>query len=223
MLFFLWCLVEVCVGKIMANVYCMSSVKGTVLSSPVLFVLEAPSQRCSCCMKHSLFSPLSKVTLHAAFASLSDPGLRKLVARFWAPFCGSCSFILTAVILERRIQPHHCKSWMLSSKVGQRKKKKSWFLKLSVWGFSVGSNSLQECEGKCISTQGGKAPNTRLLRNGDGKCGLRCKCFYCWQINPPCTATELWKSHWCCPHFCRGLPSSWKYSVHWRTVIFARE
>lgn len=82
MLFFLWSLVEDSVGKITANVYCKSSVKGMVLSSPVLFVLETTSQRCSCCMKHILFSPLSKATLRAAFASLADPGHRKLVARF---------------------------------------------------------------------------------------------------------------------------------------------
>lgn len=82
MFFFLWGLVEVSVGKIIANVYCMSSVKGTVLSSPVLFVLETTSWRCSCCMKHTLSSPWSKVTLHAAFVSLADPGHRKLVVRF---------------------------------------------------------------------------------------------------------------------------------------------
>lgn len=82
MLFFLWSLVEVCVGKIIANVYCMSSLKGMVLSFPVLFVLGTTSQRCFCCMKHSLFSPWSKVTLHAAFVSLPHPGHRKLVARF---------------------------------------------------------------------------------------------------------------------------------------------
>lgn len=82
MLSFMWGLVEVCVGKIMANVCCMSSVKGTVLSSPVLFVLETTSWRCSCCMKHTLFSLLSKVTLHAAFVSLADSEHRKLVTRF---------------------------------------------------------------------------------------------------------------------------------------------
>lgn len=136
---FLWSLVEVRVGKITANVYCKSSVKGTVLSSPVLFVLEITSRRCSCCMKHTHFFPLSKATLPAAFASLADPGHRKLVARFWAHFPGSCSFTLTAVTLERRIQPQNRKSWMVSSKVGQRKKKKSEFLKLSVWSFSGGA------------------------------------------------------------------------------------
>lgn len=80
--FFLWGLVDICVGKIMANMYCMNSVKGMVLSSPVLFVLETTSRRCSCCMKHTIFSLLSKVTLHAAFVSLADPGHRKLVAGF---------------------------------------------------------------------------------------------------------------------------------------------
>lgn len=81
MLFFLWSLVEVHVGKITANVNFKSSVTGMVLSSVVLFVLETTSRRCSCCMKHTLFFLLSKVTLHAAFTSLDDPGYRKLVAR----------------------------------------------------------------------------------------------------------------------------------------------
>ena len=127
MLFFLWSLVEVHVGKITANVYCKSSVKGMVLSSPVLFVLETTSWRRSCCMKRTLFFPLSKVTLHAAFTSVADPGHRKLAARFWAHFRGSCSFTLTAVTLERRIQPQNCKSWMVSSKVGHRKKNSAFW------------------------------------------------------------------------------------------------
>lgn len=188
-----------------------------VLSSPVLFVLETTSQICSCCMKHILFSPLSKATLRAAFASLADPGHRKLVARFWAYFHGSCSFTLTVVTLERRIQPQNCKSWMVSSKVGQRKK----ILKFEA---SQGGSSLQEAEGKYVAAQGGNASSTRLLRNGDGKCGLGCKCWNCWQVNPQAQllkATALWKSHCCCPHFCKGFPSSWKYSVLWRNIFFA--
>lgn len=148
MLFFLWSLVEVCVGKITANLYCKSNVKGMVLSSPVLFVLETTSQRCSSCMKHALFFPLSKATLHAAFASLNDLGHRKLVARFWAHFRGSCFSTLTAVTLERRIQPQNCKSWMVSSKVGRRKKKKKiWILKLSVWSFSGGAVLFRKVKG----------------------------------------------------------------------------
>jgi len=122
-LFVLWSLVEVHVGKITANVCCMGSVKGMVLSSSVLFLLEPTSQRCSCCLKHALFFPLSKATFHAVFMFLADPGRGELMARFWTCFYGSHSFTLTAVTLERRIQPLNCKSWMVSSKVGQRKKK----------------------------------------------------------------------------------------------------
>lgn len=66
---------------------------------------------------------------------------------------------------------------MVSSKVGQRKK----ILKFEA---SQGSSSLQEAEGKYVVAQGGNASSTRLLRNGDGKCGLGRKCWNCWQVNP---------------------------------------